>query len=47
VGTINLRPLANINYATCNAAVVPNCGPTDQTITIPGVANINLSLCRP
>jgi hypothetical protein len=44
-GTINLAPLVNVNYATCNAAVVPSCGsggPIDL-----GVVRVNLAICNP
>jgi hypothetical protein len=47
-GTINLQPLANVNYATCSAAVVPTCGSGSSSGPIDlGVARISVTVCNP
>jgi hypothetical protein len=46
VGTINLAPLVNVNYATCKAATVPRCSSPQHTIDL-GVVRVTYALCNP
>ena len=45
-GTLNLG-VANVNYATCNAAIVPKCTNGSQTINLSPLAVANIAICNP